>query len=471
MKISIRKLDVLILCGYSIFIIAAIFLAFSFQSLEFTKWIQLLFWIVLSHICVTFFCMKLIGIKLFSLSGIFIALSYIFHLGQVLIKGITEDYVFSFDVSEIISSQIYIKSMLYSLVIISLVTVGMMLVKITKKETIKEKRSLKTLVSYKTIIKLGWIILLITFPIELYYSLAELFAASQLGYSAVLKIESSGILSQFARFHIIGFGLLIMGYSKKTRTSQIIFLLYTIYSVITMLSGSRIYPVLSIMILLYVLFKSTQKRLSLKTCAAFFIPGFFLVVILNSIAAIRLEGSTNINELYLAFLYSLSNNPLLDILEEFGSTIYTLCLTIIRVPLTVEYSHGLQFLTGFVSVLPNIGGIFTEINETLIFANYLNVEAIGGSYIAELYYSFQYTSYFVAIVLGYIIQIFSHYFEDNLEKKDFIKAAYLILPAFFLLLWVRGYYVGLLRNSVWAACFIYCMYMFLTKFSPRIKQH
>lgn len=470
MKSSFRKSDVLTLLGYCIYVVLATFIAFVYQPIDFTKWIQLFFWIVVTHIIITVICLKTTGVKLFSTSGIFVALSYAFHLGQVLIKGITNKYNFSFDVSMIISQDIYIYSMLFSLLFISLVSLGIMLAKVMKKNEKKEEIPLDKVAMYKTTLLLGWIILMFSLPIEIYYSITQLYTASQSGYIAALQVESSGILSQIGRFHIIGVALLIMGYSNKPYKSTLIFIVYSVYSVVTMLSGIRIYPLISMIVLIYVLFRSKKKDVYLKTFMIFSIPVFFLAILLNTIADIREKGLSNINEITTSFLTSLNNNPLLDILEEFGATIYTVCLTILKVPVSVNYSHGIQFITGAVTVLPNINGIFTNVNDSLIYTKYFNVDALGGSYIGEFYYSFGYYSLLAAVVLGYIIQKFSYQFDFHLINSNFVKAAYYILPVFFLFLWVRGYYVGILRNSIWAACCIYFIYMFFVTFVVKEKK-
>jgi len=463
MRGSFRNKDLLSICIYSVLITLLIFLVYTFKSVEYPQLFKLLFWILLAHIISTFFCFKLIGIRLFSISGFFITLSYVFHFGQVLVKGISSTYEFSFDVSSFISQEVYMESILFSLTIISLVSLGMMIAKLQGKNNKGAEKKIHIIsMSSRSILVIGWILFLVTFPFEFYYSFSELMIARQLGYGGVLEVESSGILSQFARFHLIGIGLLIMGYSHRPVKSIFVLSMYSVYSVIFMLSGSRIYQVLSILVLTFIMFKSTKIKFSLKTCLVLSLPTFFFIVLLNTIAEIRLEGFSSINDFVDVYKFNLINNPFLDILEEFGGTIYTLCLTVIKVPSMVDYSHGLQFITGFLTVLPNINGIFTEINQTTIFSNYLNTRAIGGSYIAELYYSFKYTSFIATLLIGYLIQLFSYYFEYHLERKDFMKAAYFILPTFALLLWVRGYYVGILRNSIWATIFIYFIQTFLT---------
>lgn len=469
MKSSFRKKDVLALLGYCIYVVLAIFIVFSCQSIDINNWTKLFVWITLIHIIITIICFEITGVKLFSISGIFVALSYVFHLGQVLIKGITNKYNFSFDVSMIISQDIYIRSMLFSLLFISLVSLGMIISKITKKNIENAEVLIFNNSTYKPAIMVGWIILLVSLPIEIYYSITQLHTASQSGYISALQVESSGVLSQIARFHIVGVALLIMGYSKKPYLSTVIFIVYSIYSVVTMLSGIRIYPLLSMIVLIYVLFKSTKKMVTLKPVIMYSIPAFFLIVLLNTIAEIREEGLSNVSEITSSFLYNLNNNPILDILEEFGATIYTVCLSILKVPSSVDFSYGLQFITGAVTVLPNINGVFTEVNNTLEYTKYFNVEALGGSYIGEFYYSFGYFSLLVAAVLGYLIQKLSYKIDFHLVNKNFVRVAYYILPVFFLFLWVRGYYVGILRNSIWAACFIYFIYTFFGTFV--VKKH
>ncbi|CAG9606592.1 hypothetical protein NEOCIP111885_00280 [Pseudoneobacillus rhizosphaerae] len=437
---------------YSFYLICIIpFLNIS-KNLEYDNWFIFIFWFTIFHFIFTFTFLKSIRIELFSISGVFIFISYIFHLGQIVLKIIAPNYNYSFDISNFMTETIYKEAIIFSLITISFVSLGVMMSAIID---LKKREESDTVISNKTIVNIGWIILICTFPIEFYYSIIKIIVGIKKGYTEVLGVESIGILSQIARFHLIGVGLLIMGYSKSPRKSTIIFLVYTLYGIFTMLSGSRIYQLVSIVLLMYIFLKSTKIKFSVRKIVILGVFGFFLMVFLNAITEIRSGNSRDIAFLWTALSESFNNNPIYATLEEFGGTLYTVCLTVLQVPNSVNYSHGLQFITNFVSVLPNINGLFSEVNRNSNFVLYLDTKAIGGSYIAELYYSFNYASYLAATIIGFVVGFSSNRFKLFLDQGRFYAAAYYIMPFFSLLIWVRGSSGVFIRNSLWGAVFIF----------------
>ena len=51
-----------------------------------------------------------------------------------------------------------------------------------------------------------------------------------------------------------------------------------------------------------------------------------------------------------------------DIIVELGGTINTLYLTMQQVPDTIPYAYGATYPLSILSIIPNIGNIFTNIN-------------------------------------------------------------------------------------------------------------
>ena len=62
-----------------------------------------------------------------------------------------------------------------------------------------------------------------------------------------------------------------------------------------------------------------------------------------------------------------SGSPVLRALEEFGGTQYTMALTMENIPSNFQYRFGSSYLLSLASILPNVGGIFTEINNAAFF--------------------------------------------------------------------------------------------------------
>lgn len=469
---NIRKYNVhktLVLLIYSIYLILAFSLIYNLNLYNYESWLIKFSYIVISHIFITLACFRSIGIQTMSLTNIFLLLLYIFHLGQILLKGLSQNYIYNFDVSNIIGEDIYVNAVIFSLIAISTFSIGIIL-GFRKHEEINYSGEINKSI-YKLAINMGLIILLITFPIDVYYTILKLKASSSGGYLDVLNVENSGIMSQFARFHLIGISLLIMGFSYSKKKSNYIYIMYMIYLLISMLSGSRIYQIISIIVTTYILLKSTNKKISIKFIIPTLIISFLGLVILNTIADMRGMRIDNIDEVIELFNIKLINNPIFDSIEEFGSTIYTVCLTLIKVPLQINFSKGKQFIEGFVSIVPNINGIFTEINYNANFVNLLDTDAIGGSYIAELYYSFGYIGIIASLIIGFIWIKLDQKLDYYIHNKRYVHVSYFIMIMFSSFVWVRGSYTAILRNSIWGVIFICIIYnlLLLLKRKSRIR--
>jgi hypothetical protein len=462
MKVQMKN-QRFVLISYLIYLGIISLLLFSYSSLDYNAWIKFFSYIAISHVFVTFICFRASRIPLFSVSTFFVGLSYLFHLGQVLLKGVTKKNNYNFDVSTILPEDTYKKAVLFSLFIISCVAIGILLSTLVKRKNLNEVAiTIHEGLQDKILALAGWVIVFFTFPLEVYYSYKKIIVSMQSGYVAALNVQSSGILSIFAQFHLLGFALLIMVYSRRPYKANMIFLFYTIYSVITMLSGSRIYQTVSILVLLLILINSTGRKIRLKQGLIIVVSLFFLVSLLNVIADIRGTNARSFDVLSKSFMHSLSDNPIFGIINELGATIYTVGLTILKVPSSIDYSYGVHFLESFATVLPNIKGIFTEIIQKTNYVLLLQTEGIGGSYIGELYYSSPYASYFVAIILGYILGKISKKFGLNLVRRQYYRALFYVMPIFSLYVWVRGTSTVLLRNSIWSMVFIYVIFRFFS---------
>ena len=61
-------------------------------------------------------------------------------------------------------------------------------------------------------------------------------------------------------------------------------------------------------------------------------------------------------------LDNLEGDSIKDMIVELGGTINTLYLTMQQVPDTIPYAYGATYPLSILSIIPNIGNIFTNIN-------------------------------------------------------------------------------------------------------------
>ena len=89
----------------------------------------------------------------------------------------------------------------------------------------------------------------------------------------------------------------------------------------------------------------------------------------------------------------------------------------------------------------------------------------GGSFIGELYYNFGYFGIAFAWLVGVFAQKISCMCDRYLYERRYIEYSLLIMPAYALLSWVRGYFDGFTRSTIWAAFIIIIVYKSFSKIS------
>lgn len=419
------------------------------------------------HILLTVCCFYIIRLEMLSFSAIMIWLLYVFHFGQIIIKFISRNHEFSADMSLAVSKSAYISSIEYSFLIIFVTTFAIIIMKLFEHqdlETIKIKpMSEQSIENYYII---GLRIVVLTFPIEAYTLIQRLIISWSSGYLSIYSIGTSGILNQFGTFSVIGFIMMLIGCQNKKNKANLIFFSYTFFYIISMFSGGRMWQIIKIILVLYFYLKIMKIKINPKNGLLLFGIVYLLAGFLSAIADFRGEEGIKIATIIEIILEMFQNNPLLNIIEELGATIYTVGLTFDKVPYQVDFSHGFQFLSNFVGVLPNLSEKITEINFNSNFVLLLDVPTIGGSYVAEMYYSFAYYGALLAFAIGLGIQWVSRKLEIGLLTKSYQFPIYSIMLLYSLISWVRGSSSVLYRNVIFGSIFIYVIFkLFVRKTS------
>jgi hypothetical protein len=92
------------------------------------------------------------------------------------------------------------------------------------------------------------------------------------------------------------------------------------------------------------------------------------------------------------FIESMSGSVFLKILGEFGGTIITLCYSMMYFPSYAPFQYGKNYIFSLFTIFPNVGGVLNEGLKTSTYTLMLPSDVsrfLGGSYIGELYYSFE----------------------------------------------------------------------------------
>lgn len=430
------------------------------EGLWTNDWLFFVSIIIVLNILIDLYVLRLCKIKILSMTGIFISFTYLFHFGQVILNGIFKNHEYKYaNMLKLYNFSYVKKSVPFMIITLSAVLIGVVISSYGKIKT-EDSGPVQT-IDLSFVRTLGWIILIITFPLKIKYDIDALVTSSISGYNDTLHMSYSGIYIQISLFYIIGFILLLIGYKDCKNKAKMILTLELIYLCLTMISGGRIYQTISICLIMFFYLNCVEK-INIKSFIIYAALGYLLLKVLTVISIVRANNTGSFKVIANAF-FSLKNDPISSALEEFGSTIQTMIVTIIKIPLVQDFQNGKTYLLSFSGALVNINGSIDEIITKANFVKNLNTKGIGGSYIAELYYNFGNYSYIIAVVIGFIVNKVSNTINRLVTKRSFDKLAYYIMPFYYTIMWVRGSFIDFSRAIIWGIVFIWSINIFVKK--------
>lgn len=394
------------------------------------------------------------GYRLFSFAYIFIVCSYLFHFGRVLNnvvfpngKHIDSDYLafYSYDITE--------NSLIFCLVIIELVVTGLLLFQKDELQNTEQRKPVRPISNTQFKI-MAWVITVIAVPLKYKQVTSQITLLSITGdYAEALGTSSnnfSGVYSQFASFVVLGFAMLLLAYSYDRVKASILFAIESIFLIWMMLSGGKIYTVVSLLILLYI-YHNKIHRISWRNLLIVAIIAYFFMQLLGAITAARSRGSFDIANISY-YMFSNDNNTIYRFLDEFGGTILTVVKSVDEIPKRINFHYGLSYIQSLALIGVNINDSLSKIQLQIEYPRlFYRQYALGGSYIGELYYNFGLFSFFFAPIVGAFVGRISSAAQECIETDDSLRFSYYIMPIYALLTWIRGYFSGFTRATVWAA--------------------
>lgn len=451
------------------FVFFAQFFANFFTS-NYQLWINLFAIITLLTLLVIVIEYRIFKLRFVSISFIFITVAFLFHLGQLFINLSNLQYeitIANFLKNDTISTR---KALVYSYCVIFVIETFVLC------STFKTKRRLKVIPINKIFnltlneseIKVFSILLAIgPIIVRAKYSIDQLRAGKLSGYSGVLGVDQSysGMVVQFSYLSVLGFIALLYAYKSKRIPRRIILLIGIIFYAIPMLSGSRIYSVISILVLCVFYFWINDIKLNGKMIFFCCIIGYLMLSTISIISRIRLEKIITFSSILESF--SAPFSVILALCEEFGGSIITVINTIDAIPDKIEFYHGGSYFYSFLYIGFNFNNILNELSRNHIeFTRLLGgYSAYGGSFIGELYYNFGYLGYFFSCIIGIVIGRLSWHIEKLNHERCKLNIIFYVMVLFNLLLWIRGYFNQLVRGITWATIYILLVYYIIRSYS------
>lgn len=409
------------------------------------------------NLCITLIGMKKSKSKVFSLVELFIVLSYLFNFGQVYNKVFFKNYRGNLINALDMKSKEFRTVYTFTLNVLLVIAVFMLLYMEKANKTIKKNRIIKSLDS-NGVRRMGILTLMATIPFEIYYLYRLLSIATVNAYEGFSSLSINSYIVQLGTFSLIGFSLIICSYSEQKIRGSVAYACAVLFYLLTMLSGSRIYGVVSICVLTYFYINLIYKP-DFKKTVVLVIGGIIFLGILNSIMHVRQMGGMSVSAIITYWLNNRENNIIAAIFEEFGGSIYTTRIAMEEIPEQLNYHCGMSYIEMLAWIFPNVGGKISQLIPSVEFTMLFKTKySYGGNYIAEMYYNFGYFSYFFAAFVGAVISKVSAKIDECVDEKNFTKCAFYIMGMYSAIIWVRSYVDVFPRNIIWSCILLYIIY-------------
>ncbi len=307
-------------------------------------------------------------------------------------------------------------------------------------------------------------VIIVTFPIKVIVDLCTLFIlVIRGGVAARVWINSfPNILIYFGKVSLIGFALLLLIYKDYPVKQKRVFIFIEIYILTMMVSGIRSENVSYVLVFMFLYLANRKEKLKIRYILLYVILIFFGLSFIVAIGKFRNSNIRNITALSDLFIDTFSkNNMILSLFDTCGDTGYTAQCVLSKWLPFYGPSYGDAYYRGWVSIIPNVAGIFTlpgTITADSYFARRLQTHGalsnsylnIGGSIIGEQFFNFGLIGGVIACaIIGFLIGRISYKGTYYMEVNNYFGMIKIIPMMFATIYWVRDYFGGGFREVIW----------------------
>lgn len=387
---------------------------------------------------------------------IFLIFSWIFHCGQLIIKGYDFNVQIIFDVIKYASFGAIVKSFQYYYISQIFLVFGILISNVIlfsnkKDKVIKE-------MNYK---KVAFFLLIIGIIPRIYIDVTQLIGGISKGYSGVYSLIVPQIVQTFAFF--FDASMIFYLFTVDNHKQKILFLFITIYKLLMMMTGAR-QEKLVFLIMWFYTYYFLIKEVKLITVIKLVIVGYFGISFIYSIGSLRVAESINLLEV-ISNTFIPNSKIFGELLAEFGSALNSLAITVYKIPYIIEYGFGKSYLAAILSIVPKLVSFFPTLNSNINYVSlFKGTTYFGGSYIGELYYNFGMYSSVLLLIFGYFLgKIQTNMTKSISESKNKIKKILAVIIGIYLILFIRGYFSDFVQKIVWLYLFVYLINKFSFK--------
>lgn len=441
-----------------VFLIYVVFCFFSYVLLFVSKGnFTTMAVLAIAQILFVLFILRRFHIKIISPITLFLIMSFLFHYGQIILFGfnipISKGIV---DIRDYVSMDIIVETFNFVYFVHAALILGVFIVfrKNNKYIGKKENHSLK-LKKMQNVRMIGWICIIIGILPTIITQYSIFRSSLTGGYVDTFANMNYGFIYVLSDFFRYGLLFLIVGYRNEKKKAFFVTSVLVAFCILLMLTGHRMTNVIHIILTLYIYFSIVQKKRRKRIIIPAVITGYlgmgFLIFIRNT----RFFGVLNIENPVAYFFQTVFASPIPEILSETGSSLLTVCYSIIHFPETAQYGFGTSYLLSIFTVLPNLGGFLEVFQNRLVYVYNFPLDSagfysfIGGSYIGEMFYNFGYFSYIFAFFVGSLLGILTKKMEYAKQDGNWTEYLVLIMAISWSLFWVRDYFSSFMRIFVW----------------------
>lgn len=411
--------------------------------------------IIIVNLIAQLLTLKICGCRICSFFSAFIILFYIFHMGQVVMLGMFPNYEYEY--VNYITTYMHNSAIAKDTIIMCIVCINAFffggILATGKSATIEEHGEI-----LKNPFHSGKWMFVLLFPFRLYADFVAVIAALSGNYSSTFNVSliGGGVTSALASIWYISLPLYYLELEIKNRKKYIFFVVC--YLAFGMLSGARGHAVIGLLglMLVVVLEKNT---LPIKKVIIYILLGFLGLLALDLVFDMRGVGVSDFfSNLGYYIGKALQNNIILETIGSFGETIFTPYLVLCDYGVKFSPWFGECFVKSIVSIVPDLFGWFTDINNQAIFQKMLRSDhTIGGSFAGEMYYNFGNLYWLGSAIIGFIYARYSLKVSIAIKNTDYYFV-YKYIPFLCLSLWwIRDSIGNMTRNLVWALLILYIL--------------
>lgn len=388
-------------------------------------------------------------INIVSLPSIFLVLSFFFHCGQIIKLAFNIDGSVPLPFENYASMDVIRDAFFFYSFAQAMYVLGISL-HIKKYDENRQYFN----INKKEVFNYGVFLLIVGIGPRFYIDVISMLGAMARGYEGVYSIYFPQFLQTLAFFFDAGLIFMLFASKGHSREHRLVFLLAILYKGIMMMSGSRQYNVVFLLVWIY-LYAYILHKITIKKQMIVLVSAFLGFIFISIVGMVRSDNMLNLTDVSSFFNHFNFETVFGNALGEYGSAFTTLLVAVNYTPDTMSFGLGKSYIAGILSSIPLLLAQIPTLKDASMFVSQLPKSitfALGGSYLGEFYYNFSWFGIIPCIWLGILITEI----EDILVKdSNIIKKCFYAAFSVLLILFIRGYFTDMMQKIIWIYVALY----------------